>query len=194
MRAQLRVVREGEGASESQPVLRGYATTYGEPYEMYDMFGPYTEVVEPGAGAVSLAAGPDVKYLFNHAGVPMARTLGPETLQLSEDDHGLMSVAYPEMDLQISREVVTMVARELVDEMSFAFVIKRGLWSPDWTQYTIKEYDIHRGDTAPVTYGANPHTEIAVERAVDDTQGDRRTLSAEDQQRARRILARTLVG
>jgi phage head maturation protease len=46
----------------------------------------------------------------------------------------------------------------LVDEMSFAFRIESGQWSPDYTEYRINRFDIHRGDVAIVGYGANPYT------------------------------------
>jgi L-ascorbate metabolism protein UlaG (beta-lactamase superfamily) len=42
--------------------------------------------------------------------------------------------------------------------MSFAFRIESGQWSPDYTEYRINRYDIHRGDVAIVGYGANPAT------------------------------------
>jgi hypothetical protein len=42
--------------------------------------------------------------------------------------------------------------------MSFAFRIESGQWSPDYTEYRINRYDIHRGDVAIVGYGANPYT------------------------------------
>jgi hypothetical protein len=51
--------------------------------------------------------------------------------------------------------------------MSFKFRITRGEWSPDWDEFHIKEYDIHRGDVAIVGYGANPHTQGAGLRALD---------------------------
>lgn len=165
-RAQFTVER---AASSDAPevTLRGYASAYEQPYEMWDMFGPYTEVVSAGAGEASLKRDPDVKFLFNHRDMPMARTLGPGTLQLSEDDHGLLSVAQPLMSLRVSQEVVAGVDAGLIDEMSYAFMISRGAWSPDWTEYRIHEYDIHRGDTSAVTYGANPFTDIGAERGGD---------------------------
>ena len=35
-------------------------------------------------------------------------------------------------------------------KMSFRFFITQGSWSPDWTEYHIDGYDIHRGDVAIV--------------------------------------------
>lgn len=184
--AQLSVERS-QSTPETDVTLRGYATAYEQPYEMYDMFGPYTEVVTAGAGEATLAREPDVKFLFNHRDMPMARTLGPGTLELSEDEHGLLSVAHPLMTLSMSQQVVSAVDHQLIDEMSFAFYITRGSWSPDWMEYRIYEYDIHRGDTSAVTYGANPFTDISAERAADGPNA--RSLSSGQLQAARRVRA-----
>lgn len=167
LRAQLSVER-AKVTDVEQVVIRGYATTYEQPYQMWDMFGPYTEVVTAGAGETSLKRDPDVKFLFNHRDMPMARTLEARTLELTEEDHGLLSVAQPLMALSISQQVVAAIDAKLIDEMSFAFMIVRGSWSPDWTEYRIHEYDIDRGDTSAVTYGANPFTDISVERDQPD--------------------------
>jgi HK97 family phage prohead protease len=189
MRAQMRVERAAGGSTPGVRLV-GYATTYEQTYVMYDMFGPYTEVVSAGAGADSLAASPDVKFFYNHRGAPMARTVGAEQhpLVLSEDDHGLLSDATPNMRLDVAVRTVELVESGLVDEMSFAFIIDRGAWSPDWTEYRIITYDIDRGDTSAVGYGANPTTEIGAERAAAPASAQAgRTLSPTERQLARRI-------
>jgi phage head maturation protease len=40
---------ETRGKTGSTVEIRGYATVYDTPYEMYDMFGSYNEVVRGGA-------------------------------------------------------------------------------------------------------------------------------------------------
>lgn len=174
VRAQFTVERAAS-AESSLVRVAGYASAYEQPYRMWDYYGEYTEVVTAGAGATSLAAGPDVKFLFNHRDMPMARHFPGEDqtetegrLLLSEDDHGLVSVAYPLMTLTMSQQVVAGIEAGLIDEMSYAFTITRGTWSADYTEYRIHEYDIHRGDTSAVTYGANPYTEISVQREADE--------------------------
>src|SRR5712664_1930373 len=64
--------------------LEGYATVFDQPYEMWDMFGPYNEVVDPGCLDASLDANPDVAFLVNHKGVTMARTTN-DSLTLEKD-------------------------------------------------------------------------------------------------------------
>lgn len=187
--ARMQVVR---AATDEAPAVRleGSATVYEQPYEMWDMFGPYTEVVSQAAGEKSLSSDPNVKYLFNHRGMPMASTR-TGTLTLDETDEGLHTLAQPLMTLPTSAEVVLAVEAQLIDEMSFAFMITRGAWSPDYTEYRIYEYDIDRGDVSPVTYGANPFTDIGVQRDAEETV--HRGLSLEQKSRARGLLAAPLL-
>lgn len=153
---------DGGEIIESAPALlrfNGVASAYESPYEMYDAFGPYTEVVSAGAGAVSMArADLDVPLVLGHDQLRrMART-STGTLRLSETEEGLIVDA----DLDPRDADVAYIApklrAKLVDEMSFAFRITSGQWSPDYSEYRIHAYDIHRGDVAIVGYGANPAT------------------------------------
>lgn len=164
--AQLEVRAKPDGSGGTRYELEGYASAYDSPYRMFDMFGEYEEVVRSGAGAKTLSENPDVVLVFNHAGMPMARTKAGN-LHLSEDDHGLHMRA-PDLngDLSVVRDVVTGVQDGVLDEMSFAFRVTRQEWSPDWMQRDITEYSLHRGDVSVVTYGANPATSVAL-RAED---------------------------
>jgi hypothetical protein len=67
--------------------VEGYASAFEQGYEMWDMFGPYTEVVSKGAADKTLAADPEVVFRFNHAGTPMASTRNAR-LELWADDQG----------------------------------------------------------------------------------------------------------
>ena len=170
--ARLQVIRAA-AAPEAAPVvtLEGVASAYEQPYEMWDAYGPYTEVVSAGAGEKTLKADPDVKYLFNHRGMPMASTR-TDTLTLVETDNGLHTLANPLMTLATSVEVVLAVEAGLINEMSFAFTITRGSWNADYTEYRIHEYNIDRGDVSPVTYGANPFTSIDTRSQGDDDEDE----------------------
>jgi len=139
--------------------LDGYASVYEAPYEMYDMFGPYTEVVDARAGDKTLAASPDVAFLLNHRGMTMARTING-TLELSNDDTGLASRSWLNPSRTDVSDLVTAIDDGLITEMSFAFTIERGQWSPDYTEFRILEFNIDRGDVSAVNYGANPATSI----------------------------------
>ena len=171
-------------------LLGGHATTYEQPYEMYDFFGPYTEIVTAGAGESSLnRADLNTVFVVNHRSLPMAKTT-TGTLDLAESDYGLRSGAYVDERLTLEADVVARVERKLLDEMSFAFMIVRGSWSPDWMEYRIYEYDIHRGDTSVVTFGANPTTDIGIGESTADRSA---RLSPEQRAAARRVIAAPLV-
>ena len=163
--ARLRTLRAQEDDGTPRVLLEGYACVTERSYEMWDMFGPYTEVVSQGAFASTLMAQPDVKLLFNHRGMPMARTVGG-SLTLAEDSTGLRMSAEPLLTLPITQEVLSGIDAQLLDEMSFAFTIVRGHWSPDYTEYRIEEVDIDRGDVSVVTYGANPHTSVGTRESA----------------------------
>lgn len=146
-------------SGDTGPLLfNGYGSVYERAYEMWDFFGPYTEIVESGAGAESLARDDlDVPLLIQHAGMPLARTTNG-TLRLTEDQVGLSVEADLDPADRDVEYVAPKIRAKLVTEMSFAFRITLGQWSPDYSEYRIIKYDIHRGDVAIVRYGANPWT------------------------------------
>lgn len=140
--------------------FRGFATVYERGYEMWDWYGPYTEIVSAGAGEESLARGDlDVPLVLQHQDLRRIARTTNGSLLLAELDEGL-DVHAPELD-EADKDVeyiTPKILSGLIDEMSFKFRITLGQWSPDYTEYRIQKYDIHRGDVAIVGYGANPHT------------------------------------
>lgn len=156
-----------DGATEDTIVYDGFASVTGREYEMYDMFGPYMEIVHVGAFAESLSTdGLDVPLVLGHD--PMrriARTVNAQsTLTLTEVTEGErtgLRVLAPQLDRADPdvRYIEPKLRSGLIDEMSFRFRIVSGRWSDDWDQYHIHAVDIHRGDVSIVGYGANPHTE-----------------------------------
>jgi len=157
-------------AGDGSGMLRfsGYASVTDAGYEMYDVYGPYTELVTPGAFAKTLARPDlDVPLVLQHQDLRRIARTTNGTLRLTEDDTGLLVKA----DLDPADPDVQYIAPKLrsglIDEMSFKFRITAGQWSADWTEYHINEVDIHRGDVAIVGYGANPHTAGTKLRVVD---------------------------
>ena len=157
LRAKL-VQRDGRDFYE----VTGYATVYDKPYTMYDMFGEYTEKVDRNALKRSLSNSPDVAFLTNHRGLTMARTTN-KTLALNSDFEGLHIEALMNAGRGDVRDLASAIGDELITEMSFAFMIdeERGaVWNEDFTELTLMELDINRGDVSAVNYGANPFTSI----------------------------------
>ena len=143
----------------------GYATTFNQPYKMWDEFGPFTEVADPHMLDGSLARGPDVAFLTNHKGMTMARTKNG-SLELGKDDHGLKIHALLNIDRTDVKDLASAISDNLIDEMSFAFLLTDGEWNDDYTEFRILEADINRGDVSAVNFGANPYTSIGA-RAQD---------------------------
>lgn len=151
-----KVERDGQDWYE----VEGYASVVEAGYEMWDMFGPYTEVVAAGAFDRTLDAKPEVVFRFNHAGTPMASTANGR-LELWADETGLGNRAWLNPKRTDVDTLIKAMEDEDVREQSFMFRIFNGQWSPDYSEYRITEVDLHRGDVGPVTYGASPHTSIA---------------------------------
>ena len=153
-------LRADSGPTDGTVHFRGLASAYEQGYEMWDSYGPYTEVVAAGAGAVSLArADLDTTLVLGHDQMRRIADTVTGTLTLTETAAGL-EVNAPALsldDVDVAYAVPKLRAG-LYREMSFAFRIIRGQWSPDYEEYRILEYDIHRGDVAIVGYGASPHT------------------------------------
>jgi HK97 family phage prohead protease len=140
--------------------LMGHASVVEVEYDMWDDFGPYKEVVDRAGFSKTLANEPDVAYLVNHRGITMARTTNG-SLVLGMDDLGLATEAWLNPKRQDVTDLVTAVEDRDVTEMSFAFMLVDGTWSPDFSTFRIHEVDLDRGDVSAVTYGANPYTDVA---------------------------------
>ena len=156
--------------------VEGQASVFNAPYEVYGgpQFGGWIEQVAPGAATETLSDRPDVVWLINHAGLPIARTTSG-TLQLRQSDTGLDVGSYLDRRSSAVNDLLIAMERGDVNEMSFGFRVPRGgdVWSahpdfPDDDQSlrTITEFNLNRGDVSSVTYGANPATDSGIVRSA----------------------------
>ena len=117
-------VREVEAESEENEakVVEGYATTFNEPYTLFeDDDIIYREQVDPGAFDNTDMS--DVIMQYDHEGRVFART-GNETLSLNVDDKGLFITA----DLggtEIGRNLYEEIRGGYTDKMSFGFIVDK---------------------------------------------------------------------
>lgn len=144
----------------------GLASATEQGYEMWDWYGPYTEIVSAGAFASTLARSDlDVPLVLGHDQLRRIARTTNGTLTLEETDDGLRVLA----ELDPADPDVAYIAPKLraglIDEMSFAFRITRGQWSPDYSEYRIQDAELHRGDVAIVGFGASPFTDAALRGA-----------------------------
>lgn len=157
-------------AKGGTPAVVGFASVTEKPYEMWDMFGPYSEVVALSAFDATLALDPMVEFTVNHGaggGLPMAHTRNG-TLTLDAVHDGPPTGLRYEATVDASRGDVAIMLKAMergdLAEASFKFRIVRGVWSPDFMQYRIEEVDIDRGDVSAVNFGANPYANSGVKQ------------------------------
>lgn len=150
-------------------LFNGLASATERAYEMYDTFGPYTEIVDRAAFDDTLArADLDVPLVIAHDQIRRIARTTLDTLRLSVSDDGLaVGADLDQTDVDV-RYIAPKIRSGLIDEMSFAFRIESGQWSPDYSEYRITKVDMHRGDVAIVGFGANPYT-TATLRSVQTT-------------------------
>lgn len=140
--------------------LRGYAAVFNDP----SVPMPFIETIAPGAFRKTLSESPNVVFLVNHEGLPLAATKNG-TLTLTEDERGLFMDAVI-ADTTQGRDLYTLVERGDVDQMSFAFRVIRQKYNEDRTTRTLTEISLSDGDVSAVTFPAYPTTSIEAREAL----------------------------
>lgn len=178
-----RAALEFRAAENEEFVVEGYATTFNDPYELYEYDGvSYMEQVD--RHAFDDADMRDVIFQYDHSGKVYAR-LKNGTLALNIDDHGL-HIRADLSKTESSRQMYEEIKSGLVSEMSFAFTVKEDSYNSETHTRTItkikKVYDV-----SAVSIPANPNTDISArsyfEGVIEEEKAER--LRAEE--RARQI-------
>ena len=146
---------EGEGP---EYMVEGYASTF-EPYVLFktDEGTEYREQIEP--TAFDEADLSDVVFRVDHEGRVYARS-SAGTLEVSTDEHGLHTKA----DLsktQRARELFADIEAGNYPKMSFAFTVAEDHFDKA-THTRIIDRIAKVFDVSPVTFPANPTTELGV--------------------------------
>lgn len=164
-------VRSGAGGSDTIEVF-GKPIVYNTPYSVRDSLGEFEETMKPGVATDVLASGDcDCRFLFNHGGLPMARTTSG-TLVLEDSATDLTFVAQLSARQQLSNDLAVAIERGDVNQMSCAFTVSKDTWSTDWMFRDVEAFG-SLVDVSAVTYPASPTTEIgkrmleAIERDMD---------------------------
>lgn len=152
-----------ESTVDNAIVVQGAFVQYGAPYDVCDMFGSFRETMHPGVLANVLAARPDVRFLFNHDGMPHARTANG-TMQLTDTPtSGLVSATFDSRRAD-SVDLAYAIERGDITQMSWGFTVDRDEWSgeDDWGLPNVRDvYGIQEiFDVSAVTYPASPTTSI----------------------------------
>ena len=152
-------------------VIEGYAATFDEPYTLYDAYGPYREVIKPGAFDATLADDPAVILRVNHGGLPMAST-STGTLRVGVDDQGLWYRGVVDEGRQDVRDMLSALGSGALAESSFIIRIKDYEWSSAMDELHVTEIGLERSDVGPVTFGANPNTTSKIYDSKGDTDAE----------------------
>ena len=160
---EFRAVEQKEDEEPSY-IVEGYATTFNDPYVLYeDSDGnKYSEVID--RDALRDADMTDVIFLYNHEGMVFAR-MSNGTLEVSPNERGL----YVRADLsttQAAREMYENIKAGNVTQMSWAFTVAEDSYDEKTFTRTIarirKVYDV-----SAVSIPANPNTDISARAYFD---------------------------
>ena len=154
---------------EDEKLVRGYATTFDEPYLLYSD-GDYQlwEVVDRNAFAKTDTE--DVIFQYDHQGRVFARTKNG-TLTLAADDHGLLIEANLG-GTGIGRELYEEIKGGYTNKMSFGFTVRGDVWDRRMENgieiSTRRITDIGKlYDVSAVSIPANDATEISARSLAD---------------------------
>lgn len=141
-------------------VITGSPIVYDTPYTVCDMFGEFEERMAPGVAGDVLERGADVRFLFNHDGLPLARSTSG-TLKLTDGASALQFEARLDARQQLANDLAIAIERGDVSQMSCGFIVARDEWDDAQENRTIHQFaDLL--DVSAVTYPASPTTSIAV--------------------------------
>ena len=186
MTMQIREMEEGADAM----IVRGYASTFNEPYTLYeDEYWRLEEVVDRGAFEDTDMT--DVIMQYDHEGRVFARNKN-NTLTVTPDEHGLLI----EADLggtELGRQLYEEIRGGYTDKMSFGFTVDGedilDTKAEDGKALTVRTITSVRKlyDVSAVSIPANDATEISVRSLAD---GEIERLKAERLEAEKRELER----
>ena len=149
---------ELRAADDTPRRLEGYAAIFNS---ASGDLGGFREMIAPGAFRRTLAENADVRALWNHEAMYVLGRTTTGTLRLSETAQGLwMAVDLP--DTQYASDLLALVRRGDVNQMSFAFRKVVDDWSKGDDLPLRRLLDVDLFDVSPVTFPAYEATNVAV--------------------------------
>ena len=168
---------------EGEYIVEGYATTYEDPYTLYEYEGvSYKETIS--RDALAGADMGDVIFLYNHEGMVFARQSNG-TLTLESDEKGLHVRAYLG-STEDSRRMYESIKAGLVTQMSWAFTIADEDYDAEAHVRRIKSVRKVYAVSA-VSIPANPSTDISARSFWDGVIQEEEEQRRRDLERAEQI-------
>ena len=193
-------VRKIEDDENEEKVVRGYASTFDEPYTLYeDDYWRFNEVVD--SKAFENTDMSDVIMQYNHEGRVFAR-ISNNTLKVEPDERGLLIEANLG-GTELGRQLFEEIEGGYTNKMSFGFTVDGEDYldtkDEDGKALTVRTIKSGRKlyDVSAVSIPANDGTSISVRSLVD---GEIERLQAERLEaeklelRRRKLLVRAKIG
>lgn len=155
-------------ADTDEIIITGSPIVFGVPYQVNDLFGPFTETMHVGVADKVLAHRCDTRFLFNHDGLPLARSTSG-TMTLRSTPKALTFEARLDARQQLANDLAIAIGRGDVSQMSVGMIVARDKWGfdPDTDEETRDVYELaDLLDVSAVTYPASPTTSVAVAKRM----------------------------
>lgn len=150
-----------EKREDGKQTIVGHAAVFNE----YAKILWWEERIMPGAFTDSIPVD-DVRALFNHdPNIVLGRNKSG-TLSMREDERGLFVEIVPP-DTQQAKDLMHLIDRGDVSQMSFAFQVIEDKWTYSEDEKSTDKRDIEKVklyDVSPVTYPAFEGTDVALAR------------------------------
>jgi len=146
--------------SDGKPVIEGHAAVFDSWSETLGGFFPFKEKVRAGAFSKSIGKD-DIRALFNHDANHVLGRNRAGTLELAEDEKGLLVRIYPP-DTQWARDLQTSIGRGDITQMSFGFTVEKDEWNSEEGVDTRELVEVKLFDVSPVTFPAYTATDVGV--------------------------------
>lgn len=174
-------LRAVERTEEKDYIVEGYATTFGDSYELF-RDGNYIVMENVDKDAFKNTDMSDVVFQIDHEGRVYARTRNG-SLGLETDEHGLKTRTNLGLT-ESSRSVYEDIDAGLYDRMSFAFTVKKDSYTEEerddgfviLTRTILEVGKLY--DVSAVSFPANPNTDISA-RTKDGIDGEIKRFEAE---------------
>jgi len=153
-------LRIKEADEEKGAEIIGHAAVFDSWSETLGGIFPFKEKVRRGAFAESIL-NDDIRALFNHSADYVLGRNKAGTLELTEDEKGLLVRIKPP-DTQWARDLVISIKRGDINQMSFGFTVEEENWSTE-NGFDVRELKkVKLYDVSPVTFPAYTSTDVGL--------------------------------
>jgi HK97 family phage prohead protease len=153
---------EVRSVEEDTPKIVGYAAVYNQ---LSEDLGGFREKIKRGFFTDAIGRD-DVRALFNHDDNFVLGRTKSGTLALDEDSKGLKVEITPP-DTSYARDLMNLIGRGDVDQMSFQFEVATDEWDTSDLNNVIRTLTKIKSlwDISPVTFPAYPQTKAGIRSA-----------------------------